>query len=84
MKDGALRPAGYARALATVWIRLIGSFPIVFGIVSALFLARWRATDGSPATPAMWRVPIVSALAGVVVWSLSGWVARLITRHGDP
>ncbi len=84
MKDGALRPPGYSRAIATVWIRLIGSFPNVFAIVSALFLARWGATDGSPATPTRWRVPVVSALTGVLVWSLSGWVARLLTRHQDP
>ena len=83
-KDLASRPPEYHRAVATIWIRLLGSFPIVFAIVSSILLVRWRAPDGSHATTAMWQVPIVCTLVGIVVWLLSASLARFITRHREP
>jgi len=84
VNEAAPRPATYYRAVATIWIRLLGSFPIVFAVVSSLFLMRWAAPDGSRATPAMWRVPIACVVVGIIIWLLSASLARFITRHREP
>jgi hypothetical protein len=80
VNDTSPRPAAYYRAVATIWIRLLGSFPIAFAIILSLFLARSQ----TPPTFSMWRLPIVCTLAGIVVWLFSGSLARRITRHREP